>query len=130
MTMPNYIPLHYVPTMDDIRKVTLEIEKETGIKVTRDKIRWVMDGSLEFLTVSGGVIYEIEGLLSRHPGFSKNMTPSTEFTNAIDVYRGARVWANMHDFNTSKYDNGVAIITKVFNSIPINPSTGTSIRGG
>ena len=30
MTMPNYILLHYVPTMDDIRKVTLEIEKETG----------------------------------------------------------------------------------------------------
>ena len=124
-----YYPPRYAPSMDDVRRLTLQLEKDTGIKITKEQIRWCMDGSLERLTINSGVIYEIEGKISEAYGLPRKENPPTEFTHDIDVYRNARVWAMTHDFNTTEYDARVASMTNAFNSIPINPSSGTSIKG-
>ncbi len=129
MTTQTYVPPRYVPSMDDVRKLRAEIEKDSGVKVTKEQIKFAMDGALEMLTIDSGVIYEIEGKISEAYGLPREENPPTEFTHDIDVYRNARVWAMTHDFDTIEYDIRVASMTNAFNSIPIKPSSGTSIRG-
>lgn len=124
-----YYPPSYVPTMDDIRKVSSQLEKDSGIKITEEQIKFALGGSLDLLIVNMGGIYEIEGSISEVYGTPRKESPPKEFTHAIDVYRNARVWAIVHDYNTSEHDARVLAMTNIFNSIPINPSSGTSIIG-
>jgi len=124
-----YYPPRYMPTMNDIRNLRVQMEKDSGIRITKEQIKFALDGSLDMLIMSIGGIYEIEGLISEVYGAPRKESPPKEFTHAINVYRSARVWAMVHDFDTTEYDARVVSMTNAFNSIPINPSSGTSIRG-